>query len=135
MEKIPDFKTLDKAVEFWESHDTSNYWDELEEVSFEVDLYKNLIYPDLIVLSHRPEHCPGGEGDFEDVIIEYVTLAHGRLLVIRDVPVLQCRGSGKKYILEKTLDAVEQLLSLEKQAKLQPNELLEVPVFSLKSAV
>jgi hypothetical protein len=135
MAKIPDFETLDEAVEFWESHDTADYWEELEEVPFEVDLHKNLLYPDLIVLSHRPEHCLGSEGDFEEIIIEYVTLADGHLLVIRDVPALQCRGSSKKYILEETLSKVEQLLALGKEAKVQPNELLEVPVFSFKSAV
>ena len=64
-------------------------------------------------------------------MIEYVTLIEGRLLVIRDVPALRCPGSGKKYILERTLDKVEQLLTLEKEAKVQPSEMLQVPVFSL----
>lgn len=134
MEKIPEFETLDEAVEFWESHDTADYWEELEEVRFEVDLYQNLLHPDLMVLTHRPEHCPGSEQYFEDIWIEYVTLADRRLLVIRDVPVLLCRESGKKYILEETLDKVEQLFALEKEAKVQPSEVLEVPVFSLKAA-
>jgi hypothetical protein len=135
MAKIPDFETLDEAVEFWESHDTADYWEELEEVAFDVELYKNLLHPDLIVLTHRPEHCPGSQQGFDEIVIEYVTLAQGRLLVIRDVPALQCRGGGKKYILEETLDKIEYLLELEKAAKVQPSEMLEVPVFSLKAAV
>jgi hypothetical protein len=135
MAKIPEFETLDEAVEFWESHDTADYWTELEEATFEVNLYKNLLYPDLIVLSHQAKHCPDSEEAFEEIMIEYVTLIEGRLVVIRDVPTLLCRGSGKKYILEETLDKVEQLLALEKEAKLQPSEVLEVPVFSLKAGV
>jgi YgiT-type zinc finger domain-containing protein len=132
MAKIPDFKTLDEAVAFWESHDTAQYWEEMEDINFEVELHKNLLHPHLIVLAHRPDHCPGSQQDFEDIVIEYVTLAEGRLIVIRDVPILQCEKSGKKYILEETLDKVERLLELEKAAKVQPSETLEVPVFSLK---
>ncbi|HBY93772.1 MAG: CopG family antitoxin [Ardenticatenaceae bacterium] len=134
MARIPEFRTLDEAVEFWESHDTTGYWDEMKEVTFEVDLSKNLFHPNLIVLNHRPAHCPRSEQAFEDIDIEYVTSVDGRLLVIRDVPVLLCRESGKKYILEETLDKVEQLLELQKAAKVQPSEMLEVPVFSLKAA-
>jgi hypothetical protein len=33
MSKVPDFKTLDAMVTFWEEHDLSDYWDELEEVT------------------------------------------------------------------------------------------------------
>jgi YgiT-type zinc finger domain-containing protein len=135
MAKIPDFETLDQVVEFWETHDTADYWEEMEEVTFEVDLHKNLLHPGLIVLSHRPEHCPGSDQTFEKIVIEYVASADGRLVVIRDVPVLLCRQSGKKYILEETLDKVEHLLALEKEARVQPNEVLEVPVFSLKASV
>jgi hypothetical protein len=134
MAKIPEFETLDEAVEFWESHDTTDYWEGMEEVSFEVDLHKNLLNPNLIVLTHRPEHCPGTEQDFEDIVIEYITLTDGRLVVIRDVPALHCGLNGKKYILEETLDKVEHLLALEKAAEVEPTEKLEVPVFSLKAA-
>ena len=30
MNRMPDFQTLDELVEFWETHDFSDYWDELE---------------------------------------------------------------------------------------------------------
>lgn len=135
MTEIPEFESLDEAVEFWETHDTSDYWEEMEEVEFEVDLQKNLLYPNLIILTHRPEHCPGSQQDFEDILIEYVALSNDRLVIIRDVPALQCPESGKKYILEKTLDKVEHLLALEQQEKVQPSETLTVPVFSLRVAV
>jgi YgiT-type zinc finger domain-containing protein len=134
MDKIPDFETLDEVVRFWESHDSADYWEELEEVTFEVDLYHNLLHPKLVVLTHRPKHCPRCQRDLVDIVIEYVVWSDGHLLVIRDVPALRCRDHGHKYILEKTLDDVERLLDLEKTQKLQPSETIQVPVFSLKMA-
>ncbi len=134
MTKIPDFKTLDEAVEFWESHDSADYQDDMEKVTFEVDLQRNLVHPKLVVLTHRPEHCPRCQHDLDDVVIEYIIGNNGYLLIIRDVPALRCRASGHEYILEKTLDDVERLLGLEKTHKLQPSETIQVPVFSLKMA-
>jgi len=128
MTKIPEFETLDAAVDFWESHDSSDYWDELEEVEFEVELHKNLFHPNLVVLSHRSEHCPGGQEDFEDISIEYVIRSGEHLVIVRDVPALQCREKEKTYILEETLDKVEYLLELEQAKKVQPSEIMNVPV-------
>ena len=135
MAKIPEFETLDDAVEFWESHDSTDYWEDLEEVQFEVDLSKNLLHPKLIVLTDRPERCPRCQHDLDDIMIEYVTLAEGRLLVIRDVPALRCQTNGHEYILEKTLDQVEHVVELQKKEQLQPTATLSVPVFSLKTTV
>jgi YgiT-type zinc finger domain-containing protein len=131
MAKIPDFKTLDEAVEFWESHDSADYWEAMEEATFEVDLHRNLLHPRLIVLTHRPERCPRCQHELEDIVIEYVTCSDGHLTVIRDVPALRCRANGHEYILEKTLDRVEELLHLERSQQVQPEETLQVPVFSL----
>ena len=132
MTKIPDFKTPDEAVEFWEVHDSADYWEDMEEVTFEIALHQNLFHPKLIVLTHRPEYCPRCQHDLDDTVIEYVAWTNGHLLVIRDVPALRCRANGHEYILEKTLDDVERLLDLEKTRELQPFETIQVPVFSLK---
>lgn len=134
MTKIPDFETLDEAVEFWESHDSTDYWEDMEEVQFDVDLHKNLLHPKLTVLTHRPKQCPRCQHDLDDIIIEYVTSIDGRLLVIRDVPALRCQNNGHEYILEKTFDDVEHLLNLEKKGQLQPTATFNVPVFSLKTS-
>ena len=135
MAKIPEFETLDEAVEFWETHDSTDYWEDLEEVQFDVDLHKNLLHPKLIVLTHHPEQCPRCQHDLDDIIIEYVTSVDGRLLVIRDVPALRCQVNGHEYILEKTLDEVGHLLDLQKKEQVQPTTTLNVPVFSLKTTV
>jgi hypothetical protein len=132
MAKTPDFKTLDEAVEFWESHDSADYWEHMEEVRFEVDLHQNLLHPRLVVLTHQPEYCPRCRHALDNVVIEYVAVNSGLLLVIRDVPALRCRGNAHEFILEKTLDQIEHLLDLEKAHKLQPTETIHVPVFTLK---
>ena len=31
MAKIPDFETLQEAAEFWDSHDSTEYFDDMEE--------------------------------------------------------------------------------------------------------
>jgi hypothetical protein len=38
-------------------------------------------------------------------------------------------------MLEKTLDLIEQLLSLEKTQRPQPDEIINVPVFKLETAI
>ncbi len=134
MPKIPNFETLEETVAFWESQDSADYWPEMEKVNFEVNLHKNLFHPHLTVLAYRPEHCPGSQQVFEDILIEYVTSVEGRLMVIQDVPALQCAEGGKKYILEETVEKIERLLELDKAAKVQPNATLNVPIFSLKVA-
>jgi hypothetical protein len=72
--------------------------------------------------------------DLEETVIQYVTLHDGRLVMIRDVAALRCRVNGHEYMLEKTLDQVEQVLNLEKTQKLRPAEILHVPVFKLGTA-
>lgn len=135
MTNIPDFNTLDEAVEFWESHNSAEYWDKMEDVSLEVELRQNLLHPKLLVLTHQPESCPRCHHALEETGIEYVSWNKGHLLVIRDVPALQCRINGHEYILEETLDMIEHLLELETKQELQPTDMLQVPVFSLKMAV
>ncbi len=134
MTKIPDFETLDEAVEFWESHDSANYWDDMEEVTFEVDLRHNLLDPKLVVLTHKPENCPRCQHTLEHIVIEYVSRSTERLVIIRDVPALQCQINKHEYILEETLDTIERVLELETTQKLQPTEMIQVPVFNLKMA-
>ncbi|GAB4422969.1 MAG: hypothetical protein Fur0044_20970 [Anaerolineae bacterium] len=134
MSKIPEFETLDEAVEFWETHDSTDYWQDMEEVTFEVELHRNLLHPKLTILAYRPKHCPRCRQNLDDIVIEYIAHENGRLLIIRDVPALRCQTNGHEYILEETFDRVEQLLELERTQRVQPTERLSVPVFSLKKA-
>ena len=36
--KLPKFESLDKLVEFFDTNDTSEYWDEMPEVNFDIDI-------------------------------------------------------------------------------------------------
>jgi len=134
MEKTLDFETLDEEVEFWESHSSADYWEDMEKVDFDVDLHRNLLHPKLVFITDQPTQCPRCHHDLEETVIPYVTWDNGHLVIIRDVPVLRCRANGHEYMLEKTLDQVEQLLNLEKTQKLRPAEMLHVPVFKLGMA-
>lgn len=135
MPKAPDFKTIEEEVEFWESHDSAEYWKDMEKVEFDVNFHQNLLHPKLIFLAEKPDQCPRCQSELNDKIIQYVTLQNGHLVVVREVPVLQCRVNGHEYMLEKTLDQVEQILKLEQTQKIQPSETMNVPVFTLGMAV
>lgn len=134
MEKTLDFETVDEEVEFWESHSSADYWQDMEKVEFNVDLHRNLLHPKLIFLTQQPAQCPRCRHALEETIIHYVTWDNGHPVMIRDVPALRCPVNGHEYMLEKTLDQVEQLLALEKTQKLRPTEILPVPVFHLGMA-
>jgi hypothetical protein len=123
--------TLDEAAEFWESHDSAEYWDEMQDAAFEVELRQNLLHPGLLVLAKQPDMCPRCQQPLAQKVIKYVSWHAGRLLVIRDVSVLQCRNRHE-YILEGTLDLIEQLFALEARHTLQPAEMLQVPVFTIE---
>jgi hypothetical protein len=106
----------------------------MEKVEFEVDLHRNLLHPKLIFIAGQPAQCPRCHHDLDDTAIQYVTWHSGHLVIIRDVPALRCRVNEHEYMLEKTLDRVERLLNLETTKKLQPAEMIRVPVFNLEMA-
>lgn len=126
---------LEDEVEFWESHDSAEHWKDMGKVKFDVTLHQNLLHPKLVFLADKPARCPRCQNELGDKIIQYVTLQNEHLVVIRDVPALCCRVKGYEYMLEKTLDQIEQLLRLEKTQKLQPAETMNVPVFKLGVAM
>ncbi|OGU68840.1 MAG: hypothetical protein A3H45_00235 [Ignavibacteria bacterium RIFCSPLOWO2_02_FULL_55_14] len=37
---LPHFRSLDRLVQFFESHDMGNYWNEMPEANFEVNIKK-----------------------------------------------------------------------------------------------
>jgi YgiT-type zinc finger domain-containing protein len=131
MAKLPDFRTPEQAIEFWETHNAADYLDETQEVQIAVNLQRNLLHPRLTILTHRPQQCPRCKSDLEESSIEYVTRNEGHLIVIRDVPILRCRANKHEYLLEATLDAIERLLTLDKTHQAKAIEEVKVPVFSL----
>ncbi len=39
---LPHFRSLDKLVEFFDAHDLGEYWDEMPEAHFEVDIKRRV---------------------------------------------------------------------------------------------
>ncbi len=39
--KLPRFESFDNLVEFFETNETSEYWDEMPEVFFDIDISKS----------------------------------------------------------------------------------------------
>lgn len=133
MTQLPNFATLDEEVTFWENNDSADYWDELEEVSFEREILTNLLHPKLTVLERHSEQCPRSHEWLQDKVIEYMIWNEGHLMMIRDVPIFHALVAGHEYILEDTLMLVMRLLRQEKMHQIQPITKLEIPVFSLNS--
>lgn len=129
MKNIPNFETIDEAVFFWESHDSADFWDEMEEVEFDVELRRNLLGAQPAILAYRPPNCPQCEKEFEEVQIEYLLNDSGRLLMVRDLPVLRCQGDGHLFVLEETIDRLEQLMILEGRNQIKPVASLTIPVY------
>ena len=132
--KIPNFQTLDEAVEFWETHDSADYFDDLEPLAFEVDIHQNLLHPRTTTLAYRPNRCPRCKSELDDTRMDYADWSDGRLRIVRDIPALRCRLNKHEYLLEEELERVEQVLLLEKEHLLQPVETITVPVYDLVPA-
>lgn len=129
MKNIPDFQTIDEAVSFWETHDSANYWDEMEEVEFEVELRKNLLGAQPVILAYRPQNCPRCGQEVEETQFEYLVNDSGRLLMVRDLPVLRCQGNGHLFVLEENVDRLEQLMTLEGRNQIKPVSSVTIPVY------
>ena len=66
--------------------------------------------------------------------IQYGDWHDGRLLVINDVPALECIKNGHLFLLSEDIKRVDQLLELDKRRQLKPTTTMTVPVVSLAVA-
>lgn len=128
-EKYPAFQTIDEAVSFWETHDSVDSWNEMEEVVSEVELRRNLLGVQPIIHAYQPQDCSRCGQEFEDVQIEYLVNDNGRLLMGRDLPALRCRENGHLFVLEENVDRLEQLMTLQGQNQIKPVASLTIPVY------
>ncbi len=65
--------------------------------------------------------------------IEYLDWNNGHILVIRDVPVRECRDFGHQFMAADVAKKIEHLFNLDRQGALCPQEVLEAPVVTLDS--
>lgn len=129
MNDIPNFQTIDEAVSFWETHDSADFWDEMDEVDIDVELRRNLLGARAVILAYRPDSCPRCGQSLDETEIDYLIEDRGRLLMIRELPAMRCAGDGHLFILEETFDKLERLIDLEKQNKIKPAATLTIPVY------
>lgn len=67
-----------------------------------------------------------------DKIIDYSDWSDGHLLVVRDVPVRECQAEGHRFFQVRVARALERLFELDRQCKLEPVEIMEVPLVKLE---
>ncbi len=115
----------------WDARGATEDLESSEAIQFEVDLRRDLLHPKLVILTHRPETCPRCGDELRDVSIEYMTQANLGLVVVRDVPALACTTQGHEFLLEETLDRLEALIEPGEAERIEPEEMLQVPVFQL----
>jgi len=77
--------------------------------------------------------CPICGSEITERMIDYSDWSNGHLLVIRDVPVRECR-LGHRFFQARVARALEQLFEMAHQNQLDPVEIMQVPVVRLDLA-
>lgn len=134
MAKIPDFDTLQDAAEFWDTHDSTEYLDDMEEIDVEVNIRRNIFYPKTIILSERPSTCVLCKSDLIERRIQYGHWHNERLLIINHVPIFECSQSRHMFLLAEIAEQIDQLLDLDEHQQLKPTTMMSVPVVNLAMA-
>lgn len=134
MAKIPDFETRQDAAEFWDTHDSTEYLDDMEEIDVEVNLRRNIFYPKTIILSERPSTCVLCNSDLIERRIQYGHWHNERLLIINHVPIFECSQNCHMFLLAEIAEQIDQLLDLDEHHKLNPTTMMSVPVVNLAIA-
>ena len=53
MSRVPEFKSRAEEAHFWDTHDITNYWDEMEEV--EIEFVDDTKHEDTITVRVKPK--------------------------------------------------------------------------------
>lgn len=134
MKQLPEFKTLEEEAAFWAENDSVDYWDEFEDVEFEIDIRKDLLHPHLIVLAGEIEPDFIASQQLRSISIEYMIRDEEHLVVIRDVPAYYSDKDRREYISETTANQIDHLLEMERMKRIQPTTMMHIPVFDLAAA-
>ena len=82
-------------------------------------------------MSVQPSLCPICGSPVTIKRIDYVDWSDGHILVIRDVPVRECRDFGHQFMAAGVAKKIEHLFDLDRQGILLPREVLATPVVKL----
>jgi YgiT-type zinc finger domain-containing protein len=63
--------------------------------------------------------------------IDYIDWSNGHILVIREVPVRECRDFGHQFMAASVAKKIESLFNLDRLGTLHPQEVLTAPVVKL----
>jgi YgiT-type zinc finger domain-containing protein len=75
--------------------------------------------------------CSFCDGELEERSVQYEYRWEGKLFVFEDVPARACRQCGEQYFDAKVVKAMERAVLNQ----LEPERILEVPVFSYPEVV
>ena len=63
--------------------------------------------------------------------IDYIDQNSGHFLIVRDVPVQECKENGHQFMHASVAKKIDQLFKMERQKALVPKEMVSVPVVEL----
>lgn len=79
--------------------------------------------------------CPICGSKLVEKVIDYSDWSAGHLLVVRSVPVRECEENGHRFFHARVARSLEKLFQADQQGKLQPVEMMQVPVVELATAI
>ncbi|MEA3349069.1 MAG: type II toxin-antitoxin system MqsA family antitoxin [Chloroflexota bacterium] len=79
--------------------------------------------------------CPICGSEMTSRLIDYMDWSEGHVLVIREVPVQECRDFGHQFMSADTAKEIELLFERDQKGTLKPQEILSTPVLSLNAQV
>jgi YgiT-type zinc finger domain-containing protein len=77
--------------------------------------------------------CPICGGSTFIKHIDYIDWSNGHILVIREVPVRECRDFGHQFMTAGVAKKIEGLFDLDRLGTLHPQEVLTAPVVKLNA--
>jgi len=80
------------------------------------------------------EICPICGSKMIEKVIDYSDWSAGSLLVVSSVPVRECEENGHRFFHARVARSLEKLFQADQQGKLQPIEIMQVPVVELATA-
>jgi YgiT-type zinc finger domain-containing protein len=85
-------------------------------------------------MENEQDICPICAGKIIEKVIDYSDWSDGYLLVVREVPVRECEANGHRFFQAKVARALERIFEAERLGKLEPLEMMQVPVVKLELA-
>ncbi len=86
------------------------------------------------IMKNEEEICSICGSQIIEKIIDYSDWNEGHLLVVREVPVRECKANGHRFFQAKVARLLEQLFEADREGRLQPAEIMQVPVVRLDLA-